>query len=123
MRNMFFLLCVFLLSACGGTPSRTMSQPTRKPDPYVTFTTVRNECGACGTNSPVGGWEAADGRTLILSSNGTYAANFTDGTSMQGKWEQNGSQLCLEAGSSQTCFSYQQKTDAMKLDNAIYIRR
>lgn len=32
-------------------PTRTA--PT--PNPFLTFTTVRNSCGQCGTSSPVGG--------------------------------------------------------------------
>jgi hypothetical protein len=85
---------------------------------------VRNDCGACGTNSPVGGWESANGRSLILSENGRFVAFFEDNTSMGGTWRRSGAQLCLSPESGgESCLSYEQKIDAMKLDEAIYIRR
>lgn len=84
---------------------------------------VRNNCGACGTNSPVGGWESTDGRSLILSENGNFTAFLSDGSSMRGTWSQTGNRLCLTTGSVETCFQYQQRLDAMKLDDAIYTRR
>ena len=87
------------------------------------FETVRNDCGMCGTNSVVGGWETEDGRALILSSDGTFTA-IVDDSPMIGKWELGGGELCLlQATGAESCFTYQQKTDAMKLNNAIYIRR
>lgn len=114
------LIMSLLLAACGASTSRA----TPTPDPFKTFTTVRNSCGVCGTDSPVGGWEAADGRTLILSENGNFVVYFEDDTSMRGEWSLTGSQLCLTTSiGASSCFSYQQKVDAMKLDDAIYVRR
>lgn len=99
-------------------------RPTPTPNPYRVFIQVLNTCGACGTNSPIGGWEAEDGKSLILSDNGNFVAYFTDGTTGSGRWKQDGAQLCLipDLGRA-VCYDYQQKTDAMKLDDAIYIRR
>lgn len=102
------------------------SRPTARPssNPFASFVEVRNDCGACGTDSPVGGWETEDGRSLILNEGGDFSAFFEDGTMMQGEWSQSGSSLCLEPSTGgETCFSYQQKVDAMKLDDGIYIRR
>lgn len=88
------------------------------------FRTVENECGLCGTDSPVGGWESEDGRALVLNEDKTFVALFADGTSMRGDWSQPGAELCLwPATGGRTCFSYEQKLDAMKLDDGIYIRR
>ncbi len=88
------------------------------------FVEVRNDCGLCGTSSPVGGWESANGRALILNDDSTFIAMFDDGDPMIGNWEKDGSKLCLSlATGAKSCFSYQQKVDAMKLDNAIYIRQ
>lgn len=90
----------------------------------ATFREIRNSCGACGTDSPVGGWESNNGRSLILSSNGNFVAYYEDGTSLAGEWEQTGRQLCLSLDiGSRSCLRYEQKVDAMKLDDAIYIRR
>lgn len=116
----FFVLAFLLLmgTACANEP-----KPTPTPNPYEVFRTIRNNCGSCGTDSPVGGWEAADGRTLTLSENGNYTAFFTDGTSLRGEWELTSNRLCLQTNGAESCFSYQQKVDAMKLDNGIYIRR
>ena len=116
---------VVLLFAVMGTACSTSAsnRPASTPDPYEVFTTVRNDCGICGTNSPVGGWGAADGRSLVLSEDGTYTAFFNDGTYIQGVWEITGAQLCLNTAGAESCFSYQQKIDTMKLDDAIYIRR
>ena len=98
-------------------------KPTPTPDPYRVFIQVRNTCGVCGTNSPIGGWEAEDGKSLILSDNGNFVANFTDGTTGSGRWKQDGAQLCLTPSlGREVCYNYQQKIDAMKLDDAIYIR-
>ena len=119
MRKLLLLLALsIILAACSSEP-----RPTPTPNPFEVFRTVRNDCGTCGTDSPAGGWEAADGRTLILSEKGNYSATFTDGSSLRGTWEQSGSRLCLQTGDAETCFSYQQKVDAMKLDDGIYIRR
>lgn len=85
---------------------------------------VRNDCGLCGTNSPVGGWESANGRALVLSDDGSFLAFFGDGTSMSGDWTRTGGRLCLSPDSGgRTCYDYEQKVDAMKLDEALYIRR
>lgn len=117
--NVYLLIALIVLAACAASePS-----PTPTPNPYTSFVTVKNDCGACGTNSPVGGWEAENGRSLILSENGNFTAFFEDGTSMSGSWTQNGSQLCLLSNGAETCFSYQQKVDAMKLNDNIYIRQ
>lgn len=102
---------------------------TRQPAPRASRAStglqeVRNTCGSCGTNSPIGGWESTDGRALILSDDGSFLAFFNDGTSMSGEWTRRGSKLCLlPATGGETCFSYEQKIDAMKLDNGIYIRK
>ncbi len=88
------------------------------------FTIVRNDCGLCGTNSPVGGWETEDGRALILDANGSFTAIYDDGTSTSGSWEQSGDSLCLlPSVGGEKCFRYGQLVDAMKLDNAVYIRQ
>lgn len=93
-------------------------------NPSSDFETVRNNCGACGTSSVVGGWETEDGRVLVLSENGTFTAIFDEGPPMVGDWQLGGGELCLLlATGAESCFTYQQKIDAMKLDNAIYIRR
>lgn len=94
---------------------------TNPPD---TFTEVRNTCGLCGTDSPVGGWEAEDGRALVLRENGEYSALLPDGTTAAGTWFVGATRLCLSPDTGgQTCFEREQKMDAMKLDDAIYIRR
>ena len=99
-------------------------QVTRTLDPFSVFRTVHNSCGACGTDDPVGGWETEDGRMLILNSDKTFTADVGDGSTMRGDWAKAGASLCLlpNAGG-QRCFDYAQKVDAMKLDDAIYIRR
>ncbi len=122
------ILLIIAYSVLSNTGTRNSSRPAARPaatrDPFTTFTTVRNSCGVCGTDSPIGGWEAADGRMLILSENGTFIADVDDGPSLSGEWEVSGGQLCLiHSVGARTCFSYQQKIDAMKLDNGIYIRR
>lgn len=93
-------------------------------DPYAFFQTVHNTCGACGTSSPVGGWEAEDGRSLVLNDDGSFTAFFTDGTRARGEWTQPNDVLCLSpTGGGETCMRYRQRVDAMLLDEAIYIRR
>lgn len=121
MRVGVVFVVVLILAACGGAaPAR----PTPTPDPFVVFQTVRNDCGMCGTNSPAGGWEAADGRALVLNYDGGFVALFTDGTSMTGEWDLTGSQLCLRpAAGGEVCFAYRQRVDAMQLDDGIYIRQ
>lgn len=63
---------------------RLVPTPRSTPNPFVSFTTVRNTCGQCGTSSPVGGWETSDGRALILQDDGGFTVLFADGTSMAG---------------------------------------
>lgn len=105
------------------TSTIVRSQSTAVPR-AATFREIRNSCGACGTDSPVGGWESNNGRSLILSSNGNFVAYYENGTSLAGEWEQTGRQLCLSLDiGSRSCLRYEQKVDAMKLDDAIYIRR
>ena len=88
-----------------------------------TFETVRNDCGLCGTNSVVGGWESEDGRMLILNSDGSFMGNSDDGP-LFGDYTVSGGKLCLIlATGAKGCFAYTQKVDAMKLDDAIYIRK
>lgn len=100
------------------------ARPVATSNPFGAFTTVRNDCGLCGTDSPIGGWESEDGRALVLNEDKTFVALFADGTSMRGDWSQPGDELCLwPATGGRTCFSYEQKLDAMKLDDGIYIRR
>ena len=90
---------------------------------YSEFETVINNCGACGTNSIIGGWETEDGRMMILSDNGTFTASVDD-SYMIGQWKIDGNDLCLTlATGAVTCLAYEQKIDAMKLDDAIYIRQ
>lgn len=127
---LFGILFVINLAGVGQTSSPAATRrpaATRTPNPYTSFIEVRNNCGACGTSSPVGGWEAVDGRAFALAQNGNYTIFYTDGTSQSGTWELSGRQLCFNitfgSASSDTCFNYQQKIDAMKLDDAIYIRR
>ena len=96
----------------------------REANPSSDFEIVRNDCGACGTNSPVGGWETEDGRALVLYEDNTFTAILDEGSPMAGAWEVGGGELCLLLTTgAKSCFSYQQKIDAMKLDNAVYIRR
>lgn len=91
-------------------------------DPYLTFQEVRNTCFACGKESPLGYWVAADGRILILNSNGTY--NNEDQGDMIGRWEVDGDQLCMTTlDDRQTCYAFEQKVDAMMLGGEIYIRQ
>lgn len=111
MRKLYLVMLLLILVGCTAQPD-----PTRQPT--ETFTTVRNDCGLCGTDTVIGGWEATDGRVITLSEDGNYVAFFADGTTARGEWTLVGSELCLGSA----CFSYQQKTDAMKLDDAIYIR-
>ena len=90
---------------------------------YSGFETVINDCGACGTSSIVGGWETEDGRMIVLSDDGTFTASI-DNSYMMGQWEVDGHDLCLtQATGAVTCLAYEQKIDAMKLDDAIYIRQ
>jgi len=119
-----FMIAIGYYSTMKDVRKSSVPQATRAIPSSSDFETVRNDCGACGTNSVVGGWETEDGRALILSENGTFTAMFDDGPPMVGDWELGGGELCLllDTGA-QSCFSYQQKVDAMKLDNAIYIRR
>lgn len=119
MKKIVLICLVLFLCSC------SPATPTPTPDPYRVFIQVRNTCGVCGTNSPIGGWEAEDGKSLILSDNGNFVANFTDGTTGSGRWKQDGAQLCLTPSlvGREVCYNYQQKMDAMKLDDAIYIRR
>jgi len=92
-------------------------------DPYASFTTVRNDCGACGTHTPVGGWESADGRVIVFDEDGTFTALFPDESPLSGRWDITGSRLCLESAlNTSSCFDYEQRVDAMKLNEAIYIR-
>jgi D-arabinose 1-dehydrogenase-like Zn-dependent alcohol dehydrogenase len=121
-------LGVFVLAViiCAGVSSITNNRRDARsptPDPYEVFVTVRNTCGVCGTDSPVGAWEAADGRSIILSDNGNYVATFKDGSTSTGTWSVDDGELCLTHAAGTACYAYRQKTDAMKLENAIYIRR
>lgn len=96
----------------------------RTVEPAAALREVRNSCGACGTDSPVGGWESTNGRTLFLAENGNFSAYFEDDTSMSGTWRLSGDRLCLSPDiGGDTCFDYEQKIDAMRLDDALYIRR
>lgn len=96
------------------------------PDQFQVFTEVRNNCGACGNNSPVGGWENRNGDAMILNANKTFTIIMADGSSFDGDWTTNRGnlELCLlpNVGDTQ-CFAYEQKVDAMTLDGAIFIRR
>lgn len=91
---------------------RTSDEPLRA---------VRNDCGACGTNSPIGGWETEDGRALVLGADHTFVA--LDGSSTtSGEWERTTSELCLITEELRRCFAYEQNYDAMRLDEAVYVR-
>lgn len=123
------LLAVGVIRACGPNAAGQSAAPTRSAAATrraVTsdeFTIVRNDCGLCGTNTPVGGWESEDGRALIFDADGSFMALFDDGTSMTGEWEQSGDSLCLSSAvGDETCHRYRQLVDAMKLGDAIYIR-
>lgn len=99
------------------------TRAARSVDPYANFTTVRNDCGTCGTDTPVGGWEASDGRILIFDRDGSFTAFFPDESPMTGDWDVVGDRLCLESAFGVgDCFDYEQRIDAMRLDDAIYIR-
>lgn len=124
------LIVVGVVRACSidndsQSAARTRSAAaTRRAVTSDEFTVVRNDCGLCGTNSPVGGWESEDGRALILDADGSFIALFGDGTSMSGAWEQDSSELCLSpAVGGEVCNSYRQLVDAMKWGDAVYIRR
>lgn len=100
------------------------SSNTPRTTSSSTFKEVRNDCGECGKASIVGGWESEDGRSLIFTESGRFSANFPDGTRSIGDYEKTTGQLCLLPDSGgRSCLTYQQKTDAMKLEEAIYIRR
>ncbi len=120
MRKLTLLALLLILAACTPAPAKTPPSQSSSSG----FVTVRNTCGACGTNSPIGGWEKADGQTLILAANGNFTTYYPDGSSISGTWKLTGSQLCLTiyGSTNPQCFSYEQKIDAMKLNDAIYIR-
>ena len=84
---------------------------------------VVNTCGQCGTDSIVGGWESEDGRALVLMSDRSAIILTRDGKTFIGEWERNGFELCLSIGEQHECYDYEQNIDAMRLDNALYIRR
>jgi len=115
---LLILVTGLFLVSCGSSENDT-DLPTKAP----ADTTVRNNCGQCGTDSPVGGWESANGRTLILSESGSFNAIYEDGSTLNGTWELVGThRLCLHIGEAETCFSYSQNVDSMKLDGNTYIR-
>lgn len=100
------------------------ARPVATTNPFAAFTTVRNDCGLCGTDSPIGGWETEDGRTLVLNEDRSFVAVFDDGSSMLGNWVMADGRLCLSPSTGgQSCFDYEQRVDAMMLDDGIYIRR
>lgn len=102
---------------------RATARPPAPSDPYAVFQTVRNDCGMCGTSSPVGGWEARDGRWVVFSANGDFTLS-NDRATISGVWEQNGREICFAPGTGgeSSCLFYEQKTDAMMLGDVIYIR-
>lgn len=99
---------------------------TRRPgEPTVSsgLAAVRNDCGQCGTDSPVGGWENDAGDALILNEDGTYLA-LTDGAQTTGAWELSGLFLCLTPdGGAVECQRYRQNIDAMSLGTVLFIRQ
>lgn len=123
------LIVVAAFRSCGSDSGSQSTAParqaavTRRAVTSEEFTIVRNDCGLCGTNSPVGGWETEDGRALVLDADGSFMALFDDGTSAVGTWEKSGNELCLSSfAGDEVCQPYRQLVDAMKLGNAIYIR-
>ena len=129
IRRLIILLFLTLLvnSACQtqATTQSSASQPTAtSTDPFSTFTEVRNDCGLCGTDSPIGGWENDDGDAMILNNDNTFFISMAAGGSFGGDWELIGNHLCLKPETGEDmCFTYEQKVDAMTLDNAIFVRR
>lgn len=88
---------------------------------------VRNDCPDCGRQGVVGTWSSDDnGATIIFSNDNTFILERA-GNTLRGTFERSGDELCLVASEgSETagyCYDYVQATDAMKLDDAIYIRR
>ena len=127
--GLIFLLALTLLagSACRSETASQTSPPqptTTTTDPFRTFVEVRNDCGMCGTDSPFGGWENIDGDAMILNNDNTFFISMAAGGSFGGDWELDGNQLCLLPDTGEDmCFAYEQKVDAMTLDDAIFIRR
>lgn len=98
-------------------------RPQATVDPFRVFTTVRNDCGACGTDSPVGGWENGNGDAMIINADRTFFVSMASGDSFGGDWQLSGNKFCLVQPGEIVCFDYKQKVDAMTLDGAIFIRR
>lgn len=123
----FLLALTLLVGACRSETVTQTSPPqptTITTDPFRTFVEVRNDCGMCGTDSPIGGWENIDGDAMILDDDNTFLISMAAGGSFGGDWELDGNQLCLLPDTGEDmCFAYEQKIDAMTLDNAIFIRR
>lgn len=109
------------VAANGPTLRPAAVQATATPlfdDAYKTFMEVRNDCGVCGTDSPIGGWESEDGHTLVLAEDHTFLLTAPNGVEDSGRWRLKGEELCLDA----LCLAYEQRVDAMRLGSRIYIR-
>ena len=118
MRRLFLL--VVLLAGCGGVTAD--STPT--PDPFASFIETRNDCGTCGTDAPVGGWENVGGDAMLINADGSFVIAMADASSFGGDWELSGDELCFYPDTgADMCFAYAQKVDAMTLDGAIFVRR
>ncbi len=83
---------------------------------------VHNDCGQCGTASLVGGWEARDGRAIVLLEDGTFTLWLEDGTGFSGTWRESGNSLCLTSSGLTECLAYEQAVDVMRLEEALYYR-
>ena len=140
MIKRMLLVLVIGLAACGPSDAAVQQAieettaaapaPTTRPtavpvtatplfdDAYRTFMEVRNDCGACGSDSPIGGWEAEDGRTLVLAEHGEFVLTAPNGVTTSGNWRLRDGEMCLDL----LCLAYEQKVDAMKLGSRIYIR-
>lgn len=110
-------------AAAAPTPTvrPTVARATATPgfaDAYEMFREVRNDCGVCGSDSPIGGWEAKDGRTLVLAEHGEFLLTAPNGVTTSGKWRLRDGELCLDL----LCLEYEQRVDAMRLGSRIYIR-
>jgi hypothetical protein len=104
------------------TSQNVVWPPPANSDPHLVFQKVVNDCGVCGTDTPIGGWETYDGRIIIFREDGTYSFLDTGDLSHSGTWEFTGTQMCLTTLGVRKCLGYVQRVDAMKLDGAIYIR-
>lgn len=87
--------------------------------------TRNNDCGECGTNLPNGGWEAENGRVLVLAKNGAFTAFLAGDEAVSGIWTMNEGNLCLDPDDGdEVCFRFEQRGDMIRLNQrAVFERR